>query len=118
MYRMSRKAVMTTIQYKLYEITEPYVAEFCQPRMALKMPHPPPPLSSGLPNYFILGRLYQRGSWIAYVDVPDTLVDIIRSRSGSKFCGITSDYLVPLVCLEVPDSSGEQTSSHEIEEAG
>ena len=56
MYRMVRKPIVTTIQYKLYEITEPYVAEFCHPRIALKIPHPPPPLSSGLPNCAILGR--------------------------------------------------------------
>jgi hypothetical protein len=53
---MVRKPMITTIQYKLYEITEPYVAEFCHPRMALKIPHPPPPLSSGLPNCATLGR--------------------------------------------------------------
>jgi hypothetical protein len=50
--------------------------------------------------------------------VPDTLVDVIRSRSGTKFCGITSDYFVPFICLEIPDRSGEETSSDEIEEAG
>ena len=51
LYRISKKPMITTIQYKLYEMTEPYVAEFCHPRIALKIPHPPPPLSSGLPNY-------------------------------------------------------------------
>jgi hypothetical protein len=41
---------MMAIQYTLYEMTDPYVAELVQPRMALKIPHPPPPLSSGLPK--------------------------------------------------------------------
>ncbi len=50
LYRRRRKPVIIAIQYTLYEITEPYVAEFCHPRMALKIPHPPPPLSSGFPN--------------------------------------------------------------------
>lgn len=36
------KPRMTAIQYMLYEMTEPYVAEFCQPKSALKIPHPPP----------------------------------------------------------------------------
>ena len=38
---------MTRTQYKLYERTEPYVAEFVQPNRELKMPQPPPPLISG-----------------------------------------------------------------------
>jgi hypothetical protein len=38
--RMRIKPVMTQIQYRLYEMTEPYVAEFVQPRMALKIPQP------------------------------------------------------------------------------
>lgn len=42
------KAMMTASQYKLYEMTEPYVAELVQPRMALKKPQPLPPFSSGL----------------------------------------------------------------------
>jgi hypothetical protein len=48
---MKMKPAMTTTQYKLYEMTEPYVAEFCQPKIALKIPHPPPPLSFGLQHY-------------------------------------------------------------------
>lgn len=32
-------------------MTEPYVAEFVQPRMALKTPHPDPPLVFGLQHY-------------------------------------------------------------------
>jgi hypothetical protein len=113
---MVRKPIITMIQYKLYEMTEPYVAEFCHPRMALKIPHPPPPLSPGLPNYPTLERL-KRGRWIAYIDVPDTLVDIVRTSPRSEFCSITSDGLVPGLCLEIPYSSGEETGCDEIEEA-
>jgi hypothetical protein len=32
------KPTMTTSQYRLYEMTEPYVALFCQPKRELKMP--------------------------------------------------------------------------------
>jgi hypothetical protein len=44
----ARKPRITAIQYTLYEMTEPYVAELVQPRIALKKPQPPPPFSSGL----------------------------------------------------------------------
>ena len=44
---MTKKATMTTSQYKLYEMTEPYVALFCQPNSELKMPQPPSPFSPG-----------------------------------------------------------------------
>jgi hypothetical protein len=65
-------------------MTEPYVAEFCQPRTALKIPQPPPPLSSGLPNYMMLmveikGRREgerQRGG-VTNIDVPHALGDIV-----------------------------------------
>ena len=39
---------MTAIQYMLYEMTEPYVAELVHPKIALKNPQPPPPFNSGL----------------------------------------------------------------------
>lgn len=42
---------MTATQYRLYEMTEPYVALFCHPKSELKMPQPPEPFSSGEPNY-------------------------------------------------------------------
>jgi hypothetical protein len=41
---------MTATQYKLYEMTEPYVALFCHPNRELKMPQPPEPFSRGEPN--------------------------------------------------------------------
>lgn len=42
---------MTTIQYTLYEMTDPYVAELVQPKMAFRMPQPLPPLNSGLQHW-------------------------------------------------------------------
>jgi hypothetical protein len=47
LYLMRKKPAMTNTQYRLYEMTVPYVAEFCQPRMALKTPQPPPPPREG-----------------------------------------------------------------------
>lgn len=45
---ITTNARIITSQNKLYPMTLPYVALFCQPRMALKMPQPPPPLTVGL----------------------------------------------------------------------
>ena len=55
---------------------------------------------------------------MAYVDVPDTLIDIIRSGTGSGFDGVTTDHLVPTVRLEKPNASGEESGSDDIEKAG
>jgi len=55
---------------------------------------------------------------IVYVDVPDTLVNIIRTRPRTELRGIHSHYLVPFICLQVPHAPGEETGSDEIEEAG
>jgi hypothetical protein len=41
-------AIVTKIQKMQYETTDPTVAEFCHPKMALKIPQPPFDLSSGL----------------------------------------------------------------------
>ena len=46
----NRKPAMIVTQYKLYEMTEPYVALFCHPNSELKMPQPPEPFSRGEPN--------------------------------------------------------------------
>lgn len=49
--RIAMNHIITAAQYRSYPITDPYVAELVQPRTALKMPHPPPPLSSGLQQF-------------------------------------------------------------------
>jgi len=48
---MTRNPVITNIQYTLYEMTEPYVAELVHPKRALKTPQPLPPLKFGLQHY-------------------------------------------------------------------
>ena len=78
MYRIKTKPAMMVSQYRLYEITLPYVAEFCQPRIPLKMPQPPPPLSSGLPNYRPLAGVATHVTVeVAYVYVPHALIDVV-----------------------------------------
>lgn len=46
----NRKPAMIETQYRLYEMTEPYVALFCHPNSELKIPQPPELLSRGEPN--------------------------------------------------------------------
>ena len=54
---------------------------------------------------------------LTYVDVPDTLVDVIGPRSGSDLCRIASHCIVPILSLEIPDCSREETGGDEVEEA-
>ena len=49
--------------------------------------------------------------------MPDTTIDIIRSRAGAGLGSITANGIVPLLGFEEPDGFGEETSSDEIEEA-
>lgn len=99
-------------------MTEPYVAEFVHPSTALKIPHPPPPLSSGLQHFreVSIGTSV-KGQRETYVYVPHALVNVIGTRSISKFCGVTADNLVPFLLLEITHCPGEESSGDEIQEA-
>lgn len=44
---------MTAIQYTLYEMTDPYVAELFHPNTALKMPQPPAWGTNGEQHYTV-----------------------------------------------------------------
>jgi hypothetical protein len=48
--------------------------------------------------------------------MPDALVDIIRSGSGTGLGGVTTDDIVPVLGLEIPDCAGEETGGDEVEE--
>lgn len=54
---------------------------------------------------------------VIYVDVPDALVDVVGPRSGSDLCRIASHCIVPILSLEIPDCSREETGGDEVEEA-
>jgi len=41
---------------------------------------------------------------MTYVDVPDTLADVVGAWTGADFGSITSDDLVPRIDLKGPDS--------------
>jgi len=56
--------------------------------------------------------------WLTYVDVPDTLADVVGTGAGANFGSITSDDLVPGVDLESPYTLGEESGGHEVEETG
>lgn len=49
--------------------------------------------------------------------MPDTLANIVRTGSRTRFGGVTTDDVVPGVVLEVPDGTGEETSGDEVKEA-
>lgn len=53
---------------------------------------------------------------VAAVDVPDTLVDVVRTRARANFCCITSDDVVPGVNFEGPDGFAEESGGDEIQE--
>jgi hypothetical protein len=57
------------------------------------------------------------GRRTTYVNVPDTPVNIVRSRTISEFRGITADNLVPLLLLKEPDGAREETCGDKVEKA-
>jgi hypothetical protein len=85
---------MTTIQYRLYEITLPYVAELVQPKSALKTPQPPPPLILALQH--CRRQMGWRRRDGTYVDVPDGLADVVRAGAGADLGEVAADDVVPL----------------------
>lgn len=106
------------------------MAVLFQPRMALKMPQPPPPLSSGLQHYkrrkevtrcqlvFIILESLGTGYWMfeTYVDVPNDLVDIVGAGAIAQLLGIAANDIVPFLLLKVPDGAGEQTGRYKVEQ--
>jgi hypothetical protein len=96
--RMTIKAAVTKIQYTQYDTTEPIVAEFCQPRIALKMPHPPFEVSSGLQQ---LTCLYPSAAYVGH-GLPDRNSNVISSWAVAQFVGVAAYNLGPLVRLESP----------------
>lgn len=51
-----------------------------------------------------------------YINMPDTLVDIIGPRAGAKLSGFaTTQDLVPMMVLEVPNGAGEKAGGDEIQ---
>jgi hypothetical protein len=54
---------------------------------------------------------------VTYVNVPDTPVNIVRSRTISEFRGVTTDNLVPLLLLKEPDGARKETCGNKVKEA-
>jgi len=46
--------------------------------------------------------------------MPDTLVDIIRSRAIPELSSVAPHHVVPLLLFESPDGSREQPGRHEV----
>lgn len=97
------------------------MAEFCQPRIALKIPQPPcPPLSSGLQHWEWSVSLWSRGNVSSgtYVDVPDALADVIRSWAIAQLGSVAANDVVPLLLLKVPHRAREQAGTDKVQKAG
>ncbi|RKK06791.1 hypothetical protein BFJ66_g17645 [Fusarium oxysporum f. sp. cepae] len=50
----------------------------------------------------------------AHVNMPDTVVDIVRSKTISDFRNITADSLVPLLLLKEPDGARKETYCNKV----
>ena len=55
---------------------------------------------------------------ITHVDVPNTLIDIIRAGPVAELTSFTTNVLVPSSHLETPDRSREETCANEVEQTG
>ena len=56
--------------------------------------------------------------WVAAVDVPHALVDVVSTWAGPVFGGVTTCLTTVQVLLEIPDTSGEQAGSDQIQDSG
>lgn len=92
------------------------MAEFCQPRMALKIPQPPPPPISGLQHCFgtwsdgYHNRVRELGKRMTHVDVPHALADVVRAWTRSNLGGVTTNNLVPLDAVNIEKAGSNKRS--------
>jgi hypothetical protein len=102
-------------------MTEPYVALFCHPKRELKIPHPPSPLSRGEQHCFLLAyhvfSSLRQTRFEAYVNMPNTLPDIITPWAGPRFRSPLPSKLHPSILLEIPHALAEQARSNQVQEA-
>lgn len=50
--------------------------------------------------------------------MPDALVNVVGSGTGAKLLSLTTNVLVPLGHLKVPDGTGEETGRDKVQKAG
>lgn len=55
---------------------------------------------------------------MAYVDVPDTLINIVGAGSVTKLVCLATNILVPFGHLEAPYRPRKETSTNKVQEAG
>lgn len=46
--------------------------------------------------------------------MPNALVYVVRARAVAELLGLTTDDLVPLACLKVPDGAGKESGANEV----
>jgi hypothetical protein len=51
---------------------------------------------------------------VTYIDVPDTLVNVVGTRSIAKLVGLTTNILVPPGHFEAPHGSREEAGTDEV----
>ena len=59
-----------------------------------------------------------KDSGTTYVDMPDALVNVVRSCACSQLRSIASNSIVPILSLEIPNCPREETGGDQVEEAG
>jgi hypothetical protein len=55
---------------------------------------------------------------MTYINMPNTLVNIVRARSVTELVCFTTDILVPFGHLEAPYSPREEACTNEVQETG
>lgn len=77
-YLIAANPLATKTQYKLYEMTDPYVAELVQPNMALNTPQPDPPFVRGLQHCGIVSWCLRYAVWmVTHIHMPHALADVV-----------------------------------------
>lgn len=62
--------------------------------------------------------LREKGREETDIDMPHAIADVVRSWPGTNLICISSDFFIPCLGLQVPNSSGEETGCNEIEKTG
>ena len=53
-----------------------------------------------------------------HIDMPDALIDVIRSWTVTELGRVAPDDIVPLLRFECPDGATEKPGGHKIKKAG
>jgi len=54
---------------------------------------------------------------VSYIDMPNTLSNIVRASARTTLCSVTTGNLIPCVRFEIPHPFRKQACGHKVEEA-